>query len=200
MNKAEFLAEIRRKIQGLPQSDIEKFLDYYAEMIDDYTEDGHTEEEAIRELGSVEQIVEQILKETPLPRLVQEKVRPTRALRAGEIILLLLGSPLWVPMVLAVLALFFGAYVLLWAAVAVLYAIDLSAFACGAAGVFSILPFALSGNLLQGIFLLGVGLIGIGVGLLFLFVCNKVAVLILRSSKWLLLRVKHAFVGKGEQK
>lgn len=200
MNKAEFLAEIRRKIQGLPQSDIEKFLDYYTEMIDDYTEDGHTEEEAIRELGSVEQIVEQILKETPLPRLVQEKVRPTRALRAGEIILLLLGSPLWVPMVLAVLALFFGAYVLLWAAVAVLYAIDLSAFACGAAGVFSILPFALSGNLLQGIFLLGVGLIGIGVGLLFLFVCNKVAVLILRSSKWLLLRVKHAFVGKGEQK
>lgn len=200
MNKAEFLAEIRRKIQGLPQSDIEKFLDYYAEMIDDYTEDGHTEEEAIRELGSVEQIVEQILKETPLPRLVQEKVRPTRALRAGEIILLLLGSPLWVPMVLAVLALFFGAYVLLWAAVAVLYAIDLSAFACGAAGVFSILPFALSGNLLQGIFLLGAGLIGIGVGLLFLFVCNKVAVLILRSSKWLLLRVKHAFVGKGEQK
>ena len=200
MNKPEFLAEIRRKIQGLPQSDIEKFLDYYTEMIDDYTEDGHTEEEAIRELGSVEQIVEQILKETPLPRLVQEKVRPTRALRAGEIILLLLGSPLWVPMVLAVLALFFGAYVLLWAAVAVLYAIDLSAFACGAAGVFSILPFALSGNLLQGIFLLGVGLIGIGVGLLFLFVCNKVAVLILRSSKWLLLRVKHAFVGKGEQK
>lgn len=200
MNKAEFLAEIRRKIQGLPQSDIEKFLDYYAEMIDDYTEDGHTEEEAIRELGSVEQIVEQILKETPLPRLVQEKVRPTRALRAGEIILLLLGSPLWVPMVLAVLALFFGAYVLLWAAVAVLYAIDLSAFACGAAGVFSILPFALSGNLLQGIFLLGIGLIGIGVGLLFLFVCNKVAVLILRSSKWLLLRVKHAFIGKGEQK
>lgn len=200
MNKAEFLAEIRRKIQGLPQSDIEKFLDYYAEMIDDYTEDGHTEEEAICELGSVEQIVEQILKETPLPRLVQEKVRPTRALRAGEIILLLLGSPLWVPMVLAVLALFFGAYVLLWAAVAVLYAIDLSAFACGAAGVFSILPFALSGNLLQGIFLLGIGLIGIGVGLLFLFVCNKVAVLILRSSKWLLLRVKHAFVGKGEQK
>ncbi len=81
-----------------------------------------------------------------------------------------------------------------------LYAIDLSAFACGAAGVFSILPFALSGNLLQGIFLLGVGLIGIGVGLLFLFVCNKVAVLILHGSKWLLLRVKHAFVGKGEQK
>lgn len=200
MHKAEFLAEIRRRIQGLPQSDIEKFLDYYAEMIDDYTEDGHTEEEAIRELGSVEQIVEQILKEIPLPRLVQEKVRPSRALRAGEIILLLLGSPLWVPMVLAVLALFFGAYVLLWAAVAVLYAIDLSAFACGAAGVFSILPFSLSGNAPQGIFIFGAGLVCIGVGLFFFFVCNKVAGILLRGSKWLLLRIKYAFVGKGEKK
>ena len=80
MTKTEFLAEIREKIQGLPQSDIEKFLDYYAEMIDDYTEDGRTQEEAIGELGSVEEIVEQILKETPLPHLVQEKVRPSRAL------------------------------------------------------------------------------------------------------------------------
>ena len=60
MTKETFLAEIREKIQGLPQSDIEKFLDYYAEMIDDYVEDGRTQEEAIRELGSVEEIVEQI--------------------------------------------------------------------------------------------------------------------------------------------
>lgn len=200
MTKTEFLAEIREKIQGLPQSDIEKFLDYYAEMIDDYTEDGRTQEEAIGELGSVEEIVEQILKETPLPHLVQEKVRPTRTLRAGEIVLLILGSPLWVPVLLAVVLLFFGTYVLLWSAVVMLYAADLAAFVCGAAGVFSILPFALSGNLLQGVLMVGIGLISIGIGLLFLFVCNKVAVLILHGSKWLLLRVKHAFVGKGERK
>lgn len=200
MTKAEFLAEIQSKIQGLPQSDIEKFLDYYAEMIDDYTEDGHTEEEAIRELGSVEQIVEQILKETPLPRLVQEKVRPTRTLRAGEIVLLVLGSPLWVPVVFAVLCLLFGAYVLLWSAVVLLYAVDFAAFFCGAAGICSIIPFALSGNAVQGVFLFGIGLVCIGVGLLFLFVCNKAAAWILRGSKWLLLRVKYAFVGRSERK
>ncbi len=200
MNKAEFLAEIRRKIQGLPQSDIEKFLDYYAEMIDDYTEDGHTEEEAIRELGSVEQIVEQILKETPLPRLVQEKVRPTRTLRAGEIILLLLGSPLWVPMVLSVALLFFSVYALVWMVIVLLYAVDAAILFGGVAGMFCLLPFSLSGNVPQGIFTFGAGLVCIGVGLLFFFVCNKIAGIILRGSKWILLRIKYAFVGKGEKK
>lgn len=200
MNKAEFLAEIRRKIQGLPQSDIEKFLDYYAEMIDDYTEDGHTEEEAIRELGSVEQIVEQILKETPLPRLVQEKVRPTRTLRAGEIILLLLGSPLWVPMVLSVALLFFSVYALVWMVIVLLYAADAAILFGGVAGMFCLLPFSLSGNVPQGIFTFGAGLVCIGVGLLFFFVCNKIAGIILRGSKWILLRIKYAFVGKGEKK
>lgn len=200
MNKAQFLSAIQMKIQGLPQSDIEKSLDYYAEMLDDRIEEGMTEEQAVAALGSVDEIVAQILTDIPLPRLVQEKVRPRRALRAGEIILLILGSPVWLPLVLTGIALFLTAYLVLWTAVAVLYTLDFSALLSGVAGVFSIFPFALSGNLLQGVFLVGVGLVAIGIGLLFLFVCNKVAVLILRGSKWLLLRIKYAFVGKGEEK
>lgn len=200
MTKTEFLAEIREKIQGLPQSDIEKFLDYYAEMIDDYTEDGRTQEEAIGELGSVEEIVEQILKETPLPRLVQEKVRPSRALRAGEIILLILGSPIWLPLALTVVLLFFCVYALVWMVVVLLYAIDAAVLFGGVAGIFCLLPFSLAGNFPQGVFTLGAGLVCIGVGLLFFFVCNKVAGILLRGSKWFLLRVKYAFVGKGEKK
>jgi len=197
MNKAQFLSAIQMKIQGLPQSDIEKSLDYYAEMLDDRIEEGMTEEQAVSALGSVDEIVTQILTDIPLPRLVQEKVRPQRA---GEIILLILGSPVWLPLVLTGIALFLTAYLVLWTAVAVLYTLDFSALLCGIAGVFSIFPFALSGNLLQGVFLVGVGLVAIGIGLLFLFVCNKVAVLILRGSKWILLRIKYAFVGKGEEK
>ncbi len=200
MNKEQFLSAIKIKIQGLPQSDIEKSLDYYAEMLDDRIEEGMTEEQAVAALGSVDKIVAQILTDIPLPRLVQEKVRPSRALRTGEIILLILGAPVWLPLVLTVIALFLTAYLVLWTAVAVLYTLDFSALFCGVAGVFSIFPFTLSGNLLQGVFLVGSGLVAIGVGLLFLFVCNKVSALILRGSKWLLLRSKYAFVGKGEEK
>ena len=200
MTKETFLAEIREKIQGLPQSDIEKFLDYYAEMIDDYVEDGRTQEEAIRELGSVEEIVEQILKETPLPHLVQEKVRPSHALRAWEIILLILGSPIWLPLALTVVLLFFCAYALVWMVIVLLYAIDAAVLFGGLAGLFCLLPFSLSGNVPQGIFTFGAGLVCIGIGLLFFFVCNKVGGALLRGSKWLLLRIKYAFVGKGEKK
>ncbi len=200
MNKEQFLSAIKMEIQGLPQGDIEKSLDYYAEMLDDRIEEGMTEEQAVAALGSVDEIVAQILTDIPLPRLVQEKVRPSHALRAGEIILLLLGSPVWLPLVLTVIFLFLTAYVVLWSAVVVLYALDFSALLCGVSGVFGIFPFALSGNLLQGVFLVGVGLVAIGASLLFLFVCNKVAALILRGSKWLLLRIKYAFVGKGEKK
>ncbi len=200
MNKEQFLSAIKIKIQGLPQNDIEKSLDYYAEMLDDRIEEGMTEEQAVMALGSVDEIVAQILTDIPLPRLVQEKVRPSRALRTGEIILLILGAPVWLPLVLTVIALFLTAYLVLWMGAVVLYALDFSALLCGVAGVFSIFPFALSGNFLQGVFLVGSGLVAIGVGLLFLFVCNKVSALILRGSKWLLLRSKYAFVGKGEEK
>lgn len=200
MNKEQFLSAIKMKISGLPQSDIEKSLEYYAEIIDDYTEDGLNEEQAVETLGSVDEIVAQILTDIPLPRLVHEKVRPSRALRAWEILLLILGSPLWLPMVLTVILLFLCAYALLWSVVVMLYVADVSVLLCGAAALFSIFPFSLSGNLLQGVFLVGIGLISIGVGLFFLFVCNKAAVLILRGSKWLLLRIKYAFVGTGERK
>ena len=61
MTKAEFLAELRAAISGLPEADIEKSLDFYSEMIDDRVEDGLSEEEAVAALGSVENIKTQIL-------------------------------------------------------------------------------------------------------------------------------------------
>lgn len=32
MTKAKFLSQLREKLQGLPQSDTEKFLEYYASV------------------------------------------------------------------------------------------------------------------------------------------------------------------------
>ena len=95
MNKKQFLAAIRNRIKGLPESDIDKSLDYYSEMIDDRVEDGMSEEEAVAALGTVDEIVAQILNDIPLPKLVKEKVRPKRSRSALEVILLVLGLPLW---------------------------------------------------------------------------------------------------------
>ena len=47
MNRKEFLNEVERRLHGLPAEDISKALDYFGEMIDDRTEDGMSEEEAV---------------------------------------------------------------------------------------------------------------------------------------------------------
>ena len=39
MKKNEFLAELRGRLAGLSEADLNRSLDYYAEMIDDRMED-----------------------------------------------------------------------------------------------------------------------------------------------------------------
>ena len=39
MTKQEYLSAIRGKIRKMPADDINKFMDYYSEMIDDRMED-----------------------------------------------------------------------------------------------------------------------------------------------------------------
>ena len=75
MKKQEFLAVLRDRLRGLPQEDIQRSVDYYSEMIDDRMEDGLREESAVAALGSMDEIVSQILMETSLPKLVKAKVK-----------------------------------------------------------------------------------------------------------------------------
>ena len=65
MNKAEFLNELRTKLNGLPQNDIKERVSFYTEMIDDRVEDGMSEEEAIEQIGPVDKVVETIVSEIP---------------------------------------------------------------------------------------------------------------------------------------
>ena len=95
MNKQEFLSELRSVLSGLPQDDIEERIAFYGEMIDDRMEEGLTEEEAVAEAGNINEIKTQIVADIPLQKLVKEKVKPKRALRGWEIVLIVLGFPVW---------------------------------------------------------------------------------------------------------
>ena len=101
MNKNEFLNLLQKRLNGLPQTDIERSLEFYGEMIEDRIEEGMTEQQAVEEIGSVDEAVTQILSDTPLQRLLKEKARPSHKLRAWEIVLLALGSPIWASLLLA---------------------------------------------------------------------------------------------------
>ena len=110
MTKTEFLDELRSRLSGLPQSDLDERLLYFREMIDDRMEDGLTEEEAVSDIGSVDEIVDHIMEETPLSKLVRENAKRTRALKAWEILLLVLGAPLWLSLILAAIAVCLSLY------------------------------------------------------------------------------------------
>ncbi len=43
MTKNELFAVIERRLRGLPQDDLQKWTEYYGEMIDDRMEDGLSE-------------------------------------------------------------------------------------------------------------------------------------------------------------
>lgn len=65
MNKKEFLAALRAGLAGLPEADLQHWLDFYSEIIDDRMEEGMTEAEAVADVGPVHDIVVQILSEAP---------------------------------------------------------------------------------------------------------------------------------------
>ena len=133
MNKEEFLARLGEALSGLPREDAEERLAFYGEMIDDRVECGLSEEDAVAEIGPVDEIVSHIVAEIPLPRLVREKVRPDRRLRAWEVVLLILGSPVWLPLLIAAFAVVLSVYIVIWAVIVSLWAADVS-LAAGALG------------------------------------------------------------------
>ena len=63
MNKQEYLSAIRVRIPKMPTEDMERFIAYYSEMIDDRMEDGMTEEEAVATMDTPDEAVDQILEE-----------------------------------------------------------------------------------------------------------------------------------------
>ena len=111
MNKQDFLTQLRKELSTLPQEDIEERLTFYSEMIDDRVEDGLSESEAISQLGSINELARQILADMPLTKIVKEKVKSNRALKIWEIAFLILGSPIWLSLLIAVVAIVFAVYV-----------------------------------------------------------------------------------------
>lgn len=101
---------------------MEERLMFYSELLDDQMEEGLSEEEAVAAAGPVEEIVRQTISDTPLTKIVKERIRPKRRLHAGELVLLVLGAPIWLPLGFAAVAVFFALYVVLWSALVSLWA------------------------------------------------------------------------------
>lgn len=172
MTKNEFLTELRAALEGLPEEDVEKSLEYYSEMIDDRIEDGLSEEEAVADLGSIEDIRAQIVKDTPITKIIKEKIKPKRTLSGLEITLLIVGFPIWFPLLASAAATLFSIWVSLWAVVISFYAVEAAFMASAVGGIIAAVVMLTVGNSLSGLFLLGCSLACVGLGILWIFVCK----------------------------
>lgn len=198
MYKQEFLAQLRHGLSGLPQSDVEERLSFYEEMIEDRMEEGLPEEAAVAEIGPVQEIIDQIVAETPLTKLVKEKIKPKHTLRAWEIVLLVLGSPIWLSLLVAALAVVLSFYGVIWSVILSLWVVETSLVFSAVGGLALGVVQACRGSGLTGLAVMGAGLVCAGLTIFLFFGCKEVTRLILSLTRELVLRVKNCFVKKEE--
>ena len=161
MTKADFLQLLERALAQLPEEERRRNLEYYSELLDDMLEEGMTEAEATAKLGSPGQIAQNILQEMPLSKLVSTRMKPQSGWTPLAIILAVVGSPVWVPLLLAAAAVVLALFVSIWAlgAAAVAVVVGL-AVAVVAAPIIAVRAAVLT--LPLGLLLLGAGLVLLG--------------------------------------
>ena len=192
MNKLEFLDSLRSGLVGLPVTAIDDRVNFYSEMIDDRIEDGLSEEEAVAEIGNVEDIVSQIIGETPLFEIVKEKVHKKRKLRAWEIVLLTLGFPVWFSIIISLLIVIFTLYICLWVVFVCFVACTLAGFMCS-------IIFMVEGHSPAAIFMLAAGFVLAGLSIFMFYCCilaTKGTAMLLKKS---VLGIKNIFVEKENE-
>lgn len=194
MSKNEFLDELRKGLSGLPQEDIEERLTFYSEMIDDRIEEGLSEEDAVSQIGKVEDIISQIMSDIPLSKIVKEKVKTKRALRTWEIVLLALGAPIWFSLLIAAAAIVFAVYVTIWSVIFSIWAVEVSLAACSLLGILDAVIFAFRGSAHVGIVMLGIGILCAGLSILLFFGCKEATRGILLLTKKMALGIKSWFI------
>ncbi len=199
MTKNEFLLKLSEQLSVLEQDDINKSLDYYSEIIDDRIEDGISEEEAVEMLGSPDEIALQILLNTPItkqPKITENTVKYKHEFKAIEIVLIILGFPLWFPLLITAFSLVLTVYILIWTAVIVLYSIVLSFVAVAFAGFVKFVVMLVTGKIIKSFVFLGIGIAFVGITILSILAVNFIAKIIVKFSIWIFKLIKSWFCKK----
>ena len=196
MTKREFLEELRKRLSDLNDADFAASVAYYEEMIDDRMEEGLSGEEAVNAVGTPADAAAHILEEMPLTKLIQARVTPKNKLPVWAIILLIVGSPIWLSLLVAAVSVVISVYAALWSVVVSLWASEL-AFAVGSVASLTSAPvlFAM-GHVWTGLASVGASLFLAGLSIFLFFGCFYATKGMFVLSKQIFLLIKRAFVRK----
>lgn len=174
MNKQEFITSLKVRLAGLPEGEIDARAEFYGEMIDDRMEEGASEEEAVLAVGSLDDVVREILSQIPLGSLVRDKIKPKRAFRGWDILLLVLGAPLWISLLAGGFAVVLGIFACALSILVSLWATGATLVASGVGGALAGIGLLLFGNKITGAGLFGSALVCAGLSI-FMFYASKAA-------------------------
>ena len=196
MLKEEFLCRLQKALAGLPREEIDERMSFYGEMLDDRMEEGCPEEEAVAALGSPEDAAAAIIAETPLPKIVRERLRPKKKRSAWEITLLLLGAPLWLPLLAAAVTVLIAVYAALWACLLALWACDVALILAMPGGIAAGILAWGKGFLPGGLALIAGGLVCGGLSIFLFFGCVAASKAVIRLARLITLGIKHVIMKK----
>ena len=184
MNKQEFLEALSAQLVSLSESDREQSLAFYAEMIDDCMEGGASEEEVVALLDPVEVIAGEILQSATAQR------RKSRKLRGWEIALLILGAPLWLPLLAAAFVVGLALGIVLWSLIAALWAATAGIVLSAPISIIASGVALLRWNLLRSTVCVGMAFVMAGLAILLLFAARRATsgALWITRACWLRLR------------
>ena len=112
MTRDEFLGRLGELLACLPADQVRETQEFYAEAIADRMEDGMGEEEAVAAMGAPGEVAEAVLDDLPaVPRAIARTRRRSTTLLW---VLTIVGSPVWVPLLLAFAAVAVTVYVCIW--------------------------------------------------------------------------------------
>ncbi len=196
MNKLEFLEKLRLKLSVLPQKDVEERLYFYNEIIDDKMEEGFSEEQAVESVGPIDKIFLDTVSDIPFSKLAKEKVKRNRRLKTWELILLIVGSPIWLSLLISVFAVIFSLYVSVWGIIVSLWASFASLVACSVCGVLYGVVLGFISNKTICFATIGASFVLAGIAVLFFFGCKIVTESVILLTKKIMICIKKQFVKK----
>lgn len=191
MSKAEFLNELSFCLQNMNDSEKKKFIIYYDEMISDYIENGMAEEDAVNKIGAPKKIAEELLSDYGSVKLNL----PSTGTRWLNIILTIIGFPLWGSVLLAFILMVFSVYLIIWCVPFATGAGCVGFFATSIIGIVGS-PFVMIKSAPIGIIQLGTGIASVGISLLLGFATIDLSKKIIIVTKKINIKIGKLFKRK----
>lgn len=136
------------------------------------------------------------LGEIPFAKIAKERMKSKRRLSAGEIVLLALGSPIWLSLGIAAFAVILSIYASLWSVVISLWSVFVSLAACSIGGVLACVIFAVAGNGASSAAMLAAGIVCAGLAIFMFYGCKAATKGTLILTKKMAIWIKNCFIKK----